>query len=258
MRVIQLTDLHLPSTPELLFQGVDTYSHLDLVLEHVRKESPDWVILTGDLSGSEEDASAYQHLRQKMNESGLRWVAFPGNHDRGSLLKEVLGDHCLKGFAPLPFGRQGNRLAGKSEQNSVSRRHWVFDNSDLECPAGMLEQVQAELLVGTDPIFLWCHYPPIAVGIPHFDDIHVSPWRTDQQRVLESGTREVVVFFGHLHLEFEAHQGRCHYYGCPSATYPVVLEGQTPAYNGERLYYRIAEFSPNGWTTEVRSIDNSG
>ena len=90
IRVIQITDCHLPKLPELEYRGINSHENLKLLLKKVQRFAfdfePDFILATGDLS---EDASAesYQLLHQYLSNIGLPVLALPGNHDEPALLE---------------------------------------------------------------------------------------------------------------------------------------------------------------------------
>ena len=81
MKIIQITDFHLYQDPKQRLYGlVNTNDTLLDVLEVVKKENPDLVIASGDLSddGSKE---SYQRLQGYLGELGCDVYAIHGNHD---------------------------------------------------------------------------------------------------------------------------------------------------------------------------------
>ncbi|MEV6280372.1 metallophosphoesterase [Nocardia sp. NPDC051832] len=97
LRIVQLTDTHIRPAGELLYDAVDTYANLTLVLDRLRASGPiDALILSGDLTdnGSPE---GYRRLRAAVEpaaaELGAQVVYVMGNHDERSAFGIELLDH---------------------------------------------------------------------------------------------------------------------------------------------------------------------
>ena len=66
MRLLQLSDCHLFADHAQTGYGVNPYQSLSRVLECAAGESPDYVIITGDVSGDNSEES-YRHFLSLMN-----------------------------------------------------------------------------------------------------------------------------------------------------------------------------------------------
>ena len=105
MRILHLTDFHLrralPGTANFpLRRGREIPDLLDLLGRRLAELAPDVVVATGDLVDVpfelvhdrsrdqtllqtlvEEATADYRYLKQRFGESGVPWIAIPGNHD---------------------------------------------------------------------------------------------------------------------------------------------------------------------------------
>jgi hypothetical protein len=79
MRIIQLSNLHLSS--KLPY----TLTHLQLALEMVADDSPDLVVISGDITCfGDQGVDDYELARLHLADLSLPWLAIPGNHDVGT------------------------------------------------------------------------------------------------------------------------------------------------------------------------------
>ena len=90
MKIIQITDFHLYKDPKQRLYGlVNTNDTLLDVLAVVKKEKPDLVIASGDLSddGSKE---SYQRLQVYLSELNCDVYTIYGNHDHPANFDQYL------------------------------------------------------------------------------------------------------------------------------------------------------------------------
>ena len=88
IRIAQLTDCHLMSSPEQDYRGKDAHQSLQRLMQSVREFAPELLLATGDLS---EDASpaSYKALQANFEPLGIPVLALPGNHDDPALLAKT-------------------------------------------------------------------------------------------------------------------------------------------------------------------------
>ena len=80
LRIIQLSDCHLPGDRAASYRGRDPYAAVEALLGPINAWAPDLLLATGDLS---EDASArLRWLAGQLEKLAKPVLAIPGNHDR--------------------------------------------------------------------------------------------------------------------------------------------------------------------------------
>ena len=98
MLIAQLSDPHIKSPGQLLYDRIDTTGYLERAVAHVLKLDPlpDVVLMTGDLveGGKPEE---YAHLRRLIAPLPMPVYVIPGNHDARDALRDAFAD---KGFFP--------------------------------------------------------------------------------------------------------------------------------------------------------------
>jgi D-glycero-D-manno-heptose 1,7-bisphosphate phosphatase len=128
MRIAHVTDLHLRwyqpgSSPANRRRSRDMVERFKEVLQQIRQEKVDLLVLTGDLLdapswlwentyGFETDDPAlwlpaveqdYQLVKQMLDDSGLRYLTLPGNHDHMGLYRKVFNPEPIVDIAGYRF-----------------------------------------------------------------------------------------------------------------------------------------------------------
>ncbi|HEY2871294.1 MAG TPA: metallophosphoesterase, partial [Reyranella sp.] len=98
MLIAQLSDPHIKSPGQLLYDRIDTAGYLERAVAHVLKLDPlpDVVVMTGDLvdGGKPEE---YAHLRRLIAPLSMPVYVIPGNHDGREALRAAFAD---QGYFP--------------------------------------------------------------------------------------------------------------------------------------------------------------
>ncbi len=236
LRVIQITDLHLKTTPGSRLWGVDVDAGLNAVLAHIRERQPaaDLVLATGDLVGDEPDA--YDRLLQALEPLGLPVYCLPGNHD-----------------FPATMGRtlRGGRV--RRERYFVAG-HWQFvllDSSFPGTPDGHLAPRELALLdtaLATDPerhTLVCLHHNPLPVGTGWLDTMTVSNGAA-LFAVLDRYPRVQAVVWGHIHGEFTGRRGHTQLLATPATSVQFKPDAPEPQVDDLPPGYRWFELYPDG------------
>lgn len=238
MKIIQISDLHLTSSPSDLYEGLDTLKRCEALLNHLKNEKADILVITGDIAAESENLFCYRFLRGQLGMFPYQWVVLPGNHDRGLLFREIFGSNAKTSF--------------QIHENHDALPIAYFDNS-LEEPAH-LEELGDYLKKVNRPTCLFTHYPPIPVGHPSYDGKHALPWREQFLSALQKTASPLYVFFGHIHFGFEKTIGKIHFYSVPSATVPVIQGENFDLPDEKGLYFREIDFSGSDWKTFLHIV----
>jgi 3',5'-cyclic AMP phosphodiesterase CpdA len=160
--VVQLSDLHIGAE----WGGPDPAQTLAEVVERVKVIGlrPDAVLVTGDLT---EHAAApeYEFVRDTVGGLGAPALVLPGNHDERGAIRAAFGLPG-EGSEPVQHAAEvgGLRLllldtivpGEEGGAFDVDRRGWLAEELSA-APA--------------TPTLIAMHHPPIAIGIPAFDEI---------------------------------------------------------------------------------------
>ncbi len=199
VNIIQLTDSHIfPDTSEE-FDGINTASSLETVIQHINASAyqPDLILMTGDLV-HEPSVPAYNNLVSKLKKLGWPVFCLAGNHDDPDIMRHELAK------------------AGIANCKLIILNKWIIFMLDTFLPgshSGKISKTLLELLGRTlrqynNHYALVClHHPPISVGSAWMDRMGLK--NPDALFSVIKGNKQVRgILWGHIHQEFYSeHKG---------------------------------------------------
>lgn len=234
LRIVQLSDCHLPGDRADSYRGRDSYAACEAVLGAVQAWAPDLVLATGDLS---EDGSsvAYRWLAGQLRQLGKPVLAIPGNHDHAGRMSEHFAQVATG--APLVYDCRGWRMV-------------MLDSAPAGLIAGRLDdgqlaQLEVALAESEMPKLVALHHQPVPVG---------SAW-IDRYPLLEAerfwaclaGGRQVrSVCWGHVHQAFEQRVDGILALGAPSTVCNSLPGRPRFSWDGQAGACRWLELAPDG------------
>lgn len=238
MKILQISDLHLPAAPGRRSAGVDTLGRCRRLLRAIGRERADLLVITGDVAAEQGSRFCYEFVRQELTDLAMPWVVLPGNHDRNRCFGRVFGTRARTGLDIFPRNNGADVV--------------FFDNS-TEAP-DHLPLLEAYLARVRRPVCLFTHYPPIPVGHPGYDGKHRLAWREELFAVLQQSAVACHVFFGHIHFAFRKRMRHLHFHAVPSGTAPIIPGPSADRPDRRGLYFREITHSGAEWTTRLRRI----
>lgn len=166
MLIAQLSDPHIKSPGQLLYDRIDTAGYLERAVAHVLKLDPlpDVVIMTGDLvDGGKPDE--YALLRRLIAPLPMPVYVIPGNHDAREPLRAAFADKGYfpaAGFLQYTVDDQPVRLIGL-DTLVEGKPHGALCEERLGWLAARLDEQPQQ------PTMLFMHHPPFDCGIETFD-----------------------------------------------------------------------------------------
>jgi len=233
VKIAQITDTHLFPDRDTVKRGVATWHSLRAIVDRVRDEQPDAIVLSGDLA-HDGDPDAYDLLYELIAPLGVPVYWIPGNHDRLDIARSRLDR--------APFERADRVAIGG----------WnllLLDSTfpDAQYGEGKLSGRTLALLDilldprsnGDRPVAIALHHHPLPMGIDWLDTIAVTN-AADLTTRLDRAAHVKLVMFGHTHLEFagsasdadgaDGDRDEIRYYGTPSTCTQVLRDDDnTPA-----------------------------
>ncbi|GAB2674345.1 metallophosphoesterase [Nocardia goodfellowii] len=237
LRIVQLTDTHIRPAGELLYDTVDTYANLTLVLDRLRASGPvDALVLSGDLTdnGAPE---GYRRLRAAVEpvaaELGARVVYVMGNHDeRVSFGVELLGH--APGSVLEPHD-QAVEVAGLRiialDSTTPGRHGGALEDSQLTWLGRKLRRPAPR---GT---LLVLHHPPLPSGMAAAELLNLD--QAVRLAAVVANTDVRLILCGHNHM-----------------TAAGALAG-IPVWVGPALAYRFDAMPPPGRMRALRGFGYS-
>lgn len=191
-KIIQLSDLHLTGTSDLLF-GAAPGERLARAIELVRRDHFDAMLclLTGDLAERGDDA-AYVQLRRIAGFLPMPTYPMVGNHDdRAALLRH------------FPDAGDGAGFIQRSLDTPVGKL-LLLDTLDAGRASGLYcdarrKWLESQLRQHAGPLLLAMHHPPLAVGIPAMDQYALRNPEQFWSVIAPHRQRVRHILVGHLH-----------------------------------------------------------
>ncbi len=151
-RFLQLTDCHLLAKPTDVYQQIQPWLQLQQLLQSLKAQSFDALILTGDLT-QDHSLASYQLLAALLADWPSPVFYLPGNHDDPALMAQA--------FAVPPF----------VAASAITSPHWrwLLLNTKGDTPAGYFaaERCAAlteQLALDDKLVWLFCHHHPLPIG----------------------------------------------------------------------------------------------
>ena len=195
MKVIQLSDLHLPRTPDAELFGSSPLARLELVIDGIlaAHADADFCLLTGDLADTGSD-EAYAALAAALRRLPMPAYLLPGNHDS----RDTLRRH----FPQLPADDDCFMQAALA---TPAGHFLLLDTVEAGAPWGSYcarrRAWLAQQLTTTsdEPLWIAMHHPPLALGIPSMDQFALRDAEALWSVIAPHKSRIRHLFFGHLH-----------------------------------------------------------
>lgn len=235
--IVQLTDFHLGSAPDLILRGINTTECLDAVLAHLKSHhpSPDRILLTGDLAEEPSDIT-YQRIGRYFDHYEVPVHFLPGNHDQSEVMQRVLSSQGLMGDKVIECG------------------HWrilMLDSTHSGSPAGMLGCAERQWLDATLEslnsfwVMIALHHHPIASGSAWMDTMMIED-RAEFLEIVARHTQVRAVVFGHVHQEIDEMQGSIRFLGTPATCFQFMPLSDTFGVDKAPPGYRLIALEDDG------------
>lgn len=191
MRIFQLTDLHLTREGQATDFGIDIRQRFLTLLNIIRWEKPDYLMITGDVCYEIAEREVYEWAKAQLDDLKIPYSVLSGNHDESVMMAEVFGvqNHLLHGnelFYYLQLG-QYDCICLDSARGALS---------DLQM--GWLQQ-QFRHIEGEVIVFM--HHPPLQAGVPFMDTNYPMKQTAPLLNVFNNHSHAVHLYCGHYHVE---------------------------------------------------------
>lgn len=245
LKVVQLTDTHLFSSPDQTQKGVNTRQTLEAVVKDVAEHLPDFdaLLLTGDLS-QDETPGSYDALKAILAPlRGAPIHAIPGNHDDLHCMRARFTDDDI--FV-LADARLGNWRIAMLNSRVPGRVHG-------ELGADQVSRLGNSLLNAAEHTICAMHHPPVAIDCAWLDASRCLDG--DELLAVAANPPVKAVVCGHVHQVFEATLSNVAILTTPSTCVQFKPGMDDFALDDAPPGYRIFELEEDGrWSTQVRRI----
>ncbi len=240
--VAQITDIHLFTENDQKLLGCPTDKSLKAVIERLTElqPKPNILLLTGDLSQDETDAS-YQRLKNLIAPLDIPTYWLPGNHDNLPAMEQILNQQ--PNLADKSFAVGGWQFLLLSS--------WLPGCVHGELSSASLEWLDRQLqLVGEQPTLIALHHPPCLIHSVWMDEIKLKN-PEEFFAVIDRYPQVKLVLFGHIHQVFEDSRRGVSYLGSPSTCVQFKPKSVKFAIDNIQPGFRLLSLLPDG-TFETR------
>lgn len=216
--LIHITDTHILPPGEVLYDEVDTASHLRRTVKLINRlrPVPDVVMITGDLVEQANNVS-YEHFIELIRPLSMPTYVLPGNHDNPRLMSEV--------FAATPYFPATSGTFQYAVEDFPFRILALNSRSEgTELPE--FDELRltwlAEQLVQSDkPVLIALHHPPMKTGI-ELIDMGGSHWYQGLKSLLTEHDNVKLMICGHCHTDLFGHIGQVPVYMAGATAHQLV------------------------------------
>jgi len=189
IKIAHICDIHIALKNEMA-RGINVRANFEQVLPVVNSETPDLIILGGDLAAVHGEIDAYQWIKSKMDPLGIPYLIMAGNHDLVENMISVFGSHAAVGNSELYYTKELDGkllifLDSSSEKVSSAQFEWLLDVS----------------LKPGEEALLFIHHPPTACGCVFMDGKYPLQNQNETMSVLNQIENIRSIFCGHYHTE---------------------------------------------------------
>lgn len=207
IRIMQLSDTHLFSEADRLFDGVDTQASLCRVVAALYQSGNhiDAVLVTGDLVHHAE-RSAYERLSAQLLKFDCPVFCLPGNHDNPELMDSMLNRDNISTSKSLLFDNWQvillNSYLPQTHSGALSEKELDFLESSLR---------EAD----TRHVLVAVHHHPVPVQSPWMDKMMLENG-DELFTLLKKFPQVKAIICGHVHQDLGLSQGGIQFFSCPS------------------------------------------
>ena len=211
IRVIQITDPHLPEHDGDTLAGADTLNTFLSTVEKIKECSlpADLIIATGDIVQNATSPHGYETFREIIEPLGIKTLVIPGNHDQADILTNTLSDGLV------------------SYSQHFIHNNWQFIMLDSSIPHAVNGHLKTEDLDEVDRLLtenpdhhtlIAMHHQPMPIGCRWLDicDNGAIDNGNELFGIVEKHANAKVVMWGHIHQDFISSRNNVHLVGAPS------------------------------------------
>jgi len=197
-RFLQLTDLHIVKEGARASNELDTRNILKAAIDRLISLNDalapiDAVLISGDLS-DDGSADSYSFLKEQLSRLGLPMFIVPGNHDLREQMRKAFSDIChMPGSGLIEWVRKiGNTVV-------IGLDTLVEGQSRGQLRLESIDRVARALqTIGSEPVIIMLHHPPIKTGIRFMDAIGLEN-SSALMEAIQNIENEIIVISGHVH-----------------------------------------------------------
>lgn len=205
LHLLQVSDMHLQASPESLLHGVNVEQRFLQVLEKIRHEQADLLLLTGDLSHHAPEA--YSRLSEYLEQLPFPSIWIPGNHDLSGEMYRFAG----RGYGQKVVDKGRWRLLMlDSTADPDGHGGGALSEPELEFLRTELEMTDKD-----QHVLIVLHHHPVSVNSVWQDRIMLAN-APQFWSVVERYPQVKGVVFGHVHQAWQMQRGQVSLFSVPA------------------------------------------
>jgi Icc protein len=237
LSLLQLTDLHILSTPEDKLLGIKTEQYFHAILAHAFKHRThyDVMLLSGDLAQS-PNIESYQRILKKVETTHLPTLCLPGNHDNYVLMQQIFNTSQVSCCKQTIFGKWQIITLNSQVIGSEKGR---LEQTELDFLETCLNE-RSDLLT-----LIAVHHNCLPTNSAWLDTMTIE--NSDEFLELVARYPNVkVITNGHIHQEMDKKFGDISVFGTPSTCFQFALNSHDFKMDRTPPGYRIIDLYDDG------------
>ncbi|MGZ8225847.1 MAG: 3',5'-cyclic-AMP phosphodiesterase [Methylococcaceae bacterium] len=246
LSILQITDLHIMSTPEASLQGVNTayYFHAILRQAFAEHRNFDLVLVTGDLA-QEYCLASYRYILEGLAAYNIRCICLPGNHDDYLLMQQVLNTdlvNCQKQFF------LGNWQIISLNSQILGEEGGYLSNVELTFLDDCLSRYPEYYAL------IAVHHHCLETNSAWMDTMIIEN-RDELFAIVDRHPQVKAITCGHIHQIMDIAKDNLRVLGTPSTCFQFKPESQKFALEDTAPGYRLMQLYANGRIdTEIKRL----
>lgn len=244
MKLIQITDLHIGQLHENT-HGVDVRQNFLNVLEKVKADAPDHLIISGDLCLDEPHQVIYQWIKKQLDELTIPYSLLVGNHDDALLMADI-------------FDIRGLLLNEETLDYNIHHDHQSFivlDTGKGRLSPQQLANLKKELALTNGPAIIFMHHPPFLGKVAVMDKKYALKDSTTLHTILFNHPHPITIFTGHYHVEKTIQQQNVTVHITPSTYVQIDQTESDFKVDHHRVAWRAIELEKGVIYSSVHYMD---
>jgi Icc protein len=241
MKIIQITDIHMPALKEDCLYGVFPYKNLQKVVKNLQSvQSIDCIIITGDVT-HEGDYDAYLHAWELFQtvKAPIYWIQ--GNHDYLEVMLQVANKVNIKSdksfvINDTKFILLHSVVKDEDDLSKNKARGFLFDY-EMEFLKRELNENNYQQCV------IALHHPPVLSN--SWADKRILGNKDEFISTLEKYQKVKLVLYGHQHMAQHTIINEVNYISAPPVAYHFNPNGEKFSLIDNKSGYAMIEIADN-------------
>ena len=228
--IIQITDLHIFTNKEDMFDKVNTYQSLQAIITAIKNDFPDFtmVLVTGDLV-QDPESGAYTNMLEILGSVDQPVYYLPGNHDDPELMLNILDTHFRQqiqldnwGFFFLNSYKPATHSGYLEKKELNTLDSWLAETTDLNT-------------------LICLHHHPVSINSEWMDGMMLEN-PVELFEIIDKYDHVRGIIWGHIHQNFSQIRKNVLLLGTPSTCAQFLpgakkfeIDTQQPGYRWLKL-----------------------